>query len=467
MNGHISAATNSAFALANGEWIALLDHDDLLPEHALAEMALAIDRNPDAQLLYSDEDKIDERGRSQPHFKPDFSLDLLRSMNYFNHLTVHRAENIRAVGGWREGFEGSQDYDLNLRIVERIPPSTICHIPKILYHWRMAPGSTAASPSEKSYAFANGMKALRDHVERCALSGAAEPLPEAPYYRLRYSVPQPPPLVSVIIPTRDAVDLLELGIGSILEKTTYPDYEILIVDNRSQMRETVQFFKDITTTHTNVRVLAYDEAFNFSAINNFAVSHARGSVLVLLNNDIEVITPDWLDEMVGHAMRPEVGCVGAKLLYPGGSVQHGGVILGIGGVAGHAHKYFPPDADGYISRLKVQQNLSAVTAACLAVRKDVYLQVGGLEEENLRVAFNDVDFCLRVRAAGYLNVFTPFARLYHHESISRGLDNTPEKMERFNREVVYMRSRWGPLLDADPYYSPNLTLHTEDFALRT
>lgn len=282
-----------------------------------------------------------------------------------------------------------------------------------------------------------------------------------------YSVPQPPPLVSIIIPTRDAVDLLKLGISSVLEKTIYPNYEIMIIDNRSEKSETLRFFRKITEAHANVRVLAYDEAFNFSAINNFAVSHAHGSVLVLLNNDIEVISPDWLDEMVAHAMRPEVGCVGAKLFYPGGSVQHGGVILGIGGVAGHAHKYFPQDADGYFSRLKVQQNLTAVTAACLAVRKEVYLQVEGLEEENLRVAFNDVDFCLRVRAAGYLNVFTPFARLHHHESISRGLDNTPEKMERFNREVVYMRSRWGPLLDADPYYSPNLTLHTEDFALRT
>jgi GT2 family glycosyltransferase len=466
-NGHISAATNSAFKLASGDWAALLDHDDVLPEHALAEVALAINRNPGAQLIYSDEDKLNEGGRTQPHFKPGFSIDLLRSMNYFNHLTVHRAANIRAAGGWREGYEGSQDYDLNLRIVEQIPPSAICHIPKVLYHWRMAPGSTAANSSEKSYAFWNGLQALNDHLVRCRLPAFAEPLPNIPYYRVRYSVPDPAPLVSIIVPTRDAVDLLELGLGSILQKTTYPNYEILIVDNRSEKNETFRFFRKITTAHSNVRVLAYDEAFNFSAMNNFAVSHARGNILVLLNNDIEVISPDWLDEMVAHAMRPEVGCVGAKLFYPEGSVQHGGVILGIGGVAGHAHKYFPQDADGYISRLKVQQNLSAVTAACLVVRKDVFLQVGGLEQENLRVAFNDVDFCLRVCAAGYLNVFTPFARLYHHESISRGLDNTPEKMERFNREVVYMRSRWGPLLDADPYYSPNLTLHTEDFALRT
>ena len=467
VNGHISAATNSAFALATGDWIALLDHDDVLPEHALAETALAIDRHPDVQLLYSDEDKIDDHGRrSHPHFKPDFSIDLLRSMNYFNHLTVHRAENIRSIGGWRQGFEGSQDYDLNLRIVEHLPASAIHHIPKILYHWRATEGSTAASASEKSYAFRNGLEALQQHLLRCRLPACAEPLPSAPYFRVRYRPAQKAPLASLVIPTRDSVDLLRTAVGSILDKTTYPDYEILIVDNRSEKAETFRFFRQLTARHANIRVLPYDHDFNYSAINNHAVHHANGSVVGLLNNDVEIISPGWLDEMVGHALRPEVGCVGAKLFYPNGTVQHGGIILGIGGVAGHAHKYFPHDAQGYFSRLQVQQNLSAVTAACLVVRKEIYLEVGGIEESHLRVAFNDVDFCLRVRAAGYLNVFTPFAQLYHHESISRGLDNTPEKMERFNREVVYMRSRWGPLLDADPYYSPNLTLHREDFSLR-
>lgn len=466
-NGHISAATNSCFQMASGDWIALLDHDDVLPEQALAEIALAINRHPEAQLIYSDEDKIDEKGqRFDPHFKPDFSIDLLRSMNFINHLSVHRAENIRALSGWREGFEGSQDYDLMLRVVERIPPDTIHHVPKVLYHWRTVQGSTAKAGSEKSYAFTNGLKALQEHLRRCQLSTYAEPLPDVPYFRVRYQVPDPAPLVSLIVPTHDAVDLLQTSIGSILQKTTYPNYEILIVDNGSEKPQTFRFFDGLSREHPNIRVLRYEKEFNFSAINNFAVRQARGSLIGLMNNDIEVITPDWLDEMVSHAVRPEIGCVGAKLYYPNGSVQHAGVILGIGGVAGHAHKYSPRAAPGYFSRLKVQQNLSAVTAACLLVRREIYRKVGGLEEDSLAVAFNDVDFCLKVRAAGYLNVFTPFAELYHHESISRGREDTPEKIERFNREVLYMRARWGSVLDADPFYSPNLTLQREDFSLR-
>jgi len=465
-NGHISEATNSAFALATGEWIALLDHDDELPEQALAEVALAIARNPAAQLIYSDEDKIDDRGRrSDPHFKPDFSIDLLRSMNYLNHLTVYRARIIRSVGGWQRGFEGSQDYDLNLRIIERIPASAICHIPKILYHWRMSDSSTASSASEKSYAFRNGLRALDDHLARCSLPATADPLSRLPYFRVRYQVPRPQPLVSLIIPTRDAVDVLRTCVSSIAGRTTYSNYEILIVDNRSEKRETRQYLRELTRQHTSIRVIPYDNEFNYSALNNFAVRSARGSVIGLLNNDLEVISPEWLTEMVAHALRAEVGCVGAKLYYPNDTVQHAGVVLGIGGVAGHAHKHFPGNAQGYFARLQVQQNLSAVTAACLLVRKSVYLEVCGLEEEYLRVAFNDVDFCLRVRAAGYLNVFTPFAELYHHESLSRGPDNTLEKAERFSREVAYMRLRWGALLDADPYYSPHLTLQREDFSL--
>ena len=464
-NGHISEATNSAFALAKGEWVALLDHDDLLREHALAEVALTLSRDPTIELVYSDEDKIDSRGRrADPHFKPDFSIDLLRSMNYLNHLTVHRSENIRMVGGWRRGFEGSQDYDLNLRIIERIPASSISHIPKILYHWRTSAGSTASDTSEKSYAYQNGLKALAEHIERCQLPAQAEPLESTPYFRIRYHVPEPAPLVSLIIPTRDGVHLLETSIGSVLQKTTYKNYEIIVVDNGSSKPETHRFFKNISSDHANIRIIRYDREFNYSAINNFAVQHARGTVLGLLNNDIEVISPDWLTAMVARAVMPEVGCVGAKLYYPDGTIQHGGVILGLGSVAGHAHKHFPRNAAGYFARLLLQQNLSAVTAACLVVRKDVYLEVGGLEEQNLPVAFNDVDFCLRVREAGYLNVFTPFAELYHHESVSRGNDSSPEKMERSIREIAFMRARWGRRLDADPYYSPNLTLQREDFS---
>ena len=462
-NGHISQATNSAFELAEGEWIALLDHDDLLRPHALAEVALEIGRHPDAELIYSDEDKIDGKGmRYEPYFKPDFSRELFRSQNYLNHLTVHRAENIRAVGGWRVGFEGSQDYDLSLRVCERIDRKRIRHIAKILYHWRAAGGSTASSGAEKGYAFPAGLRALEEHVERMQLPARVEAAPDTPFYRLRFAVPQPAPLVSLIIPTRDRADLLANCVGSILKKTSYTPYEIVIIDNGSVEKATLDYFAKIEA-RDNVRVLRYDKPFNYSAINNFAVSQARGAIVGLINNDIEVISQGWLTEMVSWAVQHDVGCVGAKLYYENDTIQHAGVILGIGGVAGHSHKYFPRDHPGYFSRLKVVQNLSAVTGACLLVRKSVYLEAGGLNEKDLTVAFNDVDFCLRLREAGYLNVWTPYAELYHLESLSRGAEDRPEKVERFGREIRYMQEKWS--LCQDPYYSIHLSQTHEDFSL--
>lgn len=464
-NGHISRATNSAFELAEGEWIAMLDHDDVLRPHALAEVALEIAAHPGAQIVYSDEDKLDAHGhRCDPFFKPNFSRELFRSQNYLNHLTVHRADNIRAVGGWRPGFEGSQDYDLNLRIIERIDEAAIRHIPKVLYHWRAVEGSTASAGSAKSYAFTAGLRALREHVERLGLPATADEAPGTPFYRMRFSVPQPPPLVSLIIPTRDRVELLRGCIDSIRARTDYPAYEIIVVDNGS-VEPATHAYLDALRSEPGTRVLAWDKPFNYSAINNFAAAQAKGSILGLVNNDIVVISPGWLTEMVSWAAQDDVGCVGAKLYYGNDTIQHAGVILGIGGVAGHSHKHFPRDSPGYFGRLKLLQNLSAVTAACLVVRKSVFEAVGGLDAENLAVAFNDVDLCLKVRAAGWRNVWTPYAELYHLESVSRGAEDDPVKQARFAAETRTMRERWKDELDCDAAYSPNLSLTHEDFSI--
>ena len=464
-NGHISEATNSAFSLASGKWVALLDHDDVLARNALAEVVLAIAAEPKAEIVYTDEDKIDGAGRrSKPFFKPDWSYDLFTGQNYLNHLTVHRADNIRKVGGWRKGFEGSQDYDLNLRIIEQIDQSGIVHVPKVLYHWRTARGSVAADEDAKVWAYDAGYRALVEHVDRLKIDAEVVSVRQRQYYRIKRRIPKRPPLVSLIIPTRDKADVLKVCIDSILAKTDYPRYEILIVDNNSVEQQTFDYFESLSA-HANIRILRDERPFNYSAINNAAVKKAKGEIIGLINNDIEVISPDWLSEMVSHAVRPEIGCVGAKLYYPNDTIQHAGVILGVGGVAGHSHKYSDRDAPGYFGRLMLVQNLSAVTAACLLVRKEVYKAVGGLDEDNLAVAFNDVDFCLRVRQLGLLNLWTPFAELYHHESVSRGTDNAPDVIERFQREIFYMKRRWGDLLERDAYYSVNLTLDSEDFSL--
>lgn len=463
-NGHISRASNSALELADGEWIALLDHDDVLRPHALFEVARTINRHPDAELIYSDEDKIDEAGkRFDAFFKPDFSIEMFRSQNYFNHLTVHRAANVRAIGGWRTGFEGSQDYDLNLRIIERVEPRHIRHIPRILYHWRAVSGSTATSGSEKSYAWEAGRRALEAHVERIGLAASVEEVADTPFYRLHLSA-APEPLVSLIVPTRDGLKFLRGCIESIREKTTYTNYEIIVVDNGSTDPETLKYLRTISRRR-NTRVLRYDAPFNFSAINNFAVGKAKGSVIGLINNDIEVISPEWLTEMASWALQSGVGCVGAKLFYENEAIQHAGIILGIGGVAGHSHKYFDHHSPGYFSRLKIIQNISAVTAACLLVRREIYDEVGGLNETDLKVAFNDVDFCLKVREAGYRNVWTPYAELYHLESVSRGAEDDPVKIARFLSEIAYMQRSWGAALVTDPFYSPSLTIEREDFSL--
>lgn len=464
-NGHISRASNSALEMVTADWVALLDHDDLLRPHALAEVALELSRHPDAELLYSDEDKLSEGGvRFDPNFKPDFSRELFRSQNYLNHLTVHRTANIRAVGGWRVGFEGSQDYDLNLRICERIGFRNIRHIPKVLYHWRAVTGSTALDSGQKNYAYRAGFKALKEHVQRMALPATVEEVADTPFYRLHFAVPLDQPLVSLIVPTRDRVDLLSRAISSIREKTTYRNYEIIVVDNGSIDPETLAYLDELAASGAG-RVLRYDEPFNYSAINNFAVGQASGSIVGLVNNDVEVISPNWLTEMVSWAIQPEVGCVGAKLYYPNDTIQHAGVVLGVGGVANHAYLAYDRAALGHFGRARVHNNWSAVTGACLLVRRSLYLKVGGLDAENLPIAFNDIDFCIKVRSCGVANVWTPFAELYHHESVSRGADDTPEKQERFLREANYMLSKWAPTLDTDPYYSVNYSKAMPAFTL--
>ena len=466
-NGHISRASNSALTLATGDYVALLDHDDALPEHALLFVAQAINAQPDAQVIYSDEDKIKADGqRFDPHFKSDWNPDLFYSQNYVSHLGVYKRDLLEKIGGFRPGVEGSQDYDLLLRCLPHVKAPQIVHIPRVLYHWRTVEGSTALAAGEKSYTTDAGIKALTDYFAKANPAVRIQQGLVPNTYRARWPIPDPAPLVSLLIPTRDRRHLVEVAVRSILEKSTYTHYEILILDNGSVEPDTLAFFDQIQKEDQRVRVLRYDHPFNYSAINNFGVHQAKGEIIGLINNDIEVISPEWLTEMVSHAVRPEVGCVGAKLYYDNDTIQHAGVICSLGGVAGHSHKHFPRKHPGYFYRLTLAQTLSAVTAACLLVRKTVYEKVGGLDEEHLKVAFNDVDFCLKVRAAGYRNLWTPHAELYHYESISRGHEDTPEKQKRFQLEVETMKKRWGQHLNVDPYYSPNLTKAREDFSVR-
>ena len=462
-NGHISAASNSALELVSGEYIALLDHDDLLSEQALFWVADAIVSHPGAGLIYSDEDKIDQSGRRyDPYFKPGWNPDLFLSQNMICHLGVYRTDLVRQLGGFRKGYEGAQDYDLALRCTEQLAHHQIVHIPRVLYHWRSHPGSTAQAGSEKNYALLAGESALNDHFARAQIAAEAELL-NFGMYRARYFIPAPAPLVSLIIPTRNGLDLIKQCVDSIFAKTTYKNYEILVVDNNSDDPKTLAYFASLAGDN-RIRFLRDERPFNYSALNNAAVQQVRGEYVGLLNNDVEVISPKWLEEMMGLAIQPGVGAVGARLWYPNDTLQHGGCITGIGGVAGHSHKYLPRGQFGYFARAQLIQTLSAVTAACLVIKKSIYQAVGGLDETNLKVAFNDVDFCLRVREAGYRTVWTPYAELYHHESATRGIEDTPEKQLRFSDEVRYMKNRWGDALVNDPAYSPNLTLVHEDFS---
>jgi GT2 family glycosyltransferase len=468
VNGHISAASNSALEITTGEWTALLDHDDELHEHALFHVVSAINKKSDTEFLYSDEDKISQEGnRVDPHFKSDWNLDLLYSQNYVSHLGVYKTAILKNIGGFRLGYEGSQDFDLLLRYSREINQENIVHIPKVLYHWRMVEGSTALAPGEKLYTTDAGIKALNSHFKALDETVTVEQGNNANLYKVNWPTVNnnvSEPLVSLIIPTYNGYEITKQAIDSILEKTTYSNYEILLVDNNSNDPVALAYF-DSFDLHEKVTVLRYPYPFNYSAINNFAAKQAKGEVIGLVNNDIEVISPQWLTEMVSHALREDIGCVGAKLYFPNNTIQHAGVIYGLGGVAGHSHKHFPREHPGYFYRLMLVQNLSAVTAACLLVRKSVFNKVQGLNEKDLTVAFNDVDFCLKVQAAGYRNLWTPYAELYHYESVSRGAEDNPEKVARFNRETDYMKRVWNTDSKADPCYSPNLTLDREDFSI--
>ncbi len=463
-NGHISACSNSALELATGEYVALLDHDDELPEYALAVMALHLTEHPEHRLVYSDEDKIDERGRHyDPFFKPPWNPELLESQNYIGHFLVIDRSLLTEVGGFRLGYEGSQDYDLLFRLTERLDAAQIGNVPHILYHWRAIAGSTARSTSQKSYAEEAGVRAVQDHLDRTG-RGASAGVGRAPttYHVTKALIDTP--FVSIVIPTRDQVALLRTAVDSVLERTTDARYEILIVDNQSSDPETLGYLEHVDR-HPSVRVIPYNAPFNYSALNNHAVAIAEGDYVCLLNNDTEVITPEWLTEMLVHGVRPEIGAVGAKLRYGDGSIQHGGVILGMGGVAGHGHKFELPDSFGYFCRLECVHDVGAVTGACLLTRRTVWDEVGGLDEAGLAVAFNDIDYCLKAADAGYRVVYTPWAELYHYESKSRGAEDTLAKQKRFQGETYTMLERWGDRLLTDPSFNPNLSLDHENFCI--
>lgn len=463
-NGHISKSSNSALEIASGEFIALLDHDDELTPDALYENVLLLNEFPTADVIYSDEDKISVEGeRFSPFFKPDWSPDLLMSQMYTCHLSVYRKSLIDQVGGFRIGYEGSQDFDLMLRVTELT--DNIYHIPKILYHWRAIPNSTASNGSSKDYTHIAGLNAIQDAVHRRALDATVESIEgHSNVYLTRYK-PTGNPKISIIIPTKNMSAVLKNCLESIFNRTSYANFEVIIIDNGSDESEVFELYHYYENLEKErFKVYALDIPFNYSKLNNYGVEKATGELLLLLNNDVEVITSDWLHEMAGQALRPDIGAVGACLYYPDNTVQHGGVVLGIGGVAGHSHKYFSAEHTGYYRRLKIISNYTAVTAACLMLRKDVYKQVNGLEEE-LQVAFNDVDLCLKIWSAGYNNIWLPHVQLYHFESKSRGYEDTAEKQARFSKEIEWVKNRWSDLLENDPAYNPNLTKVREDFSI--
>lgn len=469
-NKGIAENTNAAFSMASGEFSGLLDHDDLLAPQALYRMAEALNKDRDTNgetkidVLYTDEDKVttDLTEHFQPHFKPDFNLDLLRSNNYITHFFVARTSLIKKVGGFRREYDGAQDYDFIFRCVENA--RKIYHIPEILYHWRTHKASTADNPASKMYAFEAGKRAIEGNLQRSGTDGKVSHTMDLGFYQVEYPV-KGEPLVSILIPNKDQRESLKRCLDSIRSKSTYTNYEIIIIENNSVEPETFCYYKELEEQH-KVRVVTWEREFNYSAINNFGEKEAKGDYLLFLNNDVEVINPGWIEEMLGNCQRKEVGIVGAKLYYPDDTIQHAGVIIGIGGIAGHAFLKMPRSRTGYLHKASIQMDLSAVTAACMMMKRNVFEQLGGFEER-LSVAFNDVDLCLRTVRAGYLVVYNPKVELYHYESISRGAEDSEEKVRRFQGEIEFMRTRWIQLLkDGDPYYNKNLTLSKWNYSLR-
>lgn len=463
----IAGNTNAALSIATGDYIALLDHDDILAPDALYEVVKWMNEHykDETDVIYTDEDKVsfDLKDYFEPHFKSDYNLDLIRSNNYICHLFVARKSIVDQVGGFRKEYDGSQDYDFILRCIEQ--SKHVEHVPKVLYHWRCHPGSTAANQESKMYCYEAGKRAIEDHLKRMGEDDCQVVMTEhLGFYHVIYPIREQKK-VSIIIPNKDQKEILERCIESVIQKTDYKNYEIIIVENNSTTNEIFEYYKTIEQRE-NIRVVIWKDKFNYSAINNFGVRYANGEYLLFLNNDIEVIRENWLSEMLANVQRKEVGIVGAKLLYPDNMVQHAGVIIGMGGIAGHPLSRHPADDCGYFARGIIQQNLNAVTAACMLTKKEVYEKVNGFEEK-LAVAFNDIDLCLKVRKAGYLIVYDPEALLYHHESISRGKEDTLEKRNRFEGEVDYMAKKWKDVLEkGDEYYNPNLSLLSGNFELK-
>ena len=462
-NEGIAGNTNAAIEMASGEYLALFDHDDLLSPNALFEVASAIEKE-NADVIYTDEDKVtsDLKEHFQPHFKPDFNPDLLCANNYICHLFVVKRSLALELGGQDPAYDGAQDYDFIFRCTENA--EKIVHVAKILYHWRVHQASTADNPSSKLYAFDAGKRAIEAHLARIGAKAEVSHTKDLGFYRVKYQV-QGNPMVSIVIPNKDEKETLKKCLESIWQKTSYSNYEIILVENNSTTQEIRDYYKELDDKE-RVRIVYWEKEFNYSAINNFGISHAKGEYILCLNNDITVISPDWLEELLANCQRPEVGIVGARLYYPDNTIQHAGIVLGMGGCAGSLFVGLARSRGGYLHKAALQQDLSAVTAACFMVKKEVFEKVGGFEEK-LAVAFNDVDFCLKVRHAGYLVVYDPYAELYHHESKTRGYENTEAKKRRFQEEIEYMRCHWMPDILRDPYYNENLSLKASDYSLRS
>lgn len=449
-NGMISKNMNSALELASGEFVGFLDNDDLLDENALYYIVKELNKNNKLDLIYTDEDKITEKGKfCEPNFKPDYSPDTLLSMNYICHFTVIRKNILDKIGTFDSKYDGAQDYDLFLRITETT--DSISHISRILYHWRKTKTSTSAESNNKNYARIAGKKALKDALKRRKITANVILDTKTPFYLIDYTFTKEPK-VAIVIPTKDNKDILEKCIDSIYEKTIYKNYEIVVVDNNSSEKETLDYLQKIKKEHDNITIMQDKGNFNYSRINNNAIKKTNCDYILLLNNDTEIITKGWLTTMVGYAMQKHIGCVGAKLLYPDSTVQHAGVILGLGGVASHAYIGVDRNELGYLGRLAVPYNYSANTAACLLVSRKKFDEVGGLEEK-LQVAYNDIDFNIKLLEKGYYNVFLPQVELFHYESKSRGYDTTPEKKKRFEQEEKFMNNKWKDHINNDRFYN--------------
>jgi O-antigen biosynthesis protein len=464
VNGNISAATNSALEIARGEFVAFMDHDDLLHETALYEVAAELDNHPDADIIYTDEDQVDQLGlRFGGYHKTDFNPELFLGQNMINHLGVYRRSLVNKIGGMRLGYEGSQDYDLMLRAWASTSVKNIRHIPITLYHWRRGAETGSYSETQLEKCVEAARRAIQDYLDKENEGAKVIAAPTmSGFSRILRNIPKPEPLVSVIVPTKDQAQFLAVCSDGILNHTNYPNIELIIVDHESREQQTHDVLSHLKKD-SRVKIISYKGLFNYSAMNNLAVENAKGEILALLNNDIQIVEGSWLSEMVSHAVRPQIGAVGAKLLYPDGRIQHAGVIVGINGYAGHAFHFQKEDSFGYQGQAVLARAVSAVTGACLVVRKSVYWEVGGLNSKYLGVAVNDVDFCLKIQEKGYRNVWTPFAQLIHHESISRGSENTPFKQQRFKKELEYFKSKWSNIIENDPYYNPNLSLNSLDY----